>query len=232
MFTNYKISEITPKEAKALISKYHYLGSKGFRSKVCFGLFKMKDVFEYELVGCAVYHDVSAPETVVGAFGLERNQQEGILELGRMVLRPDHNGGNFGSFLIGRTLRELRKMNYKYVISYASSDLHKGYLYQATNWKYYGGTTEKKDFYIELEDGSIKKQERGKTKGIAGVWLNRPMKHRYAYKLQKKLDFDMLWTEQPYDKGDNGSDGVCVYCRDSKIVVDNRFNKEYTCICQ
>jgi hypothetical protein len=51
----YEIIPISKQEAKELISAYHYLGKKGFRSGACYGL---RDKDTWELVGAAVYHGV------------------------------------------------------------------------------------------------------------------------------------------------------------------------------
>jgi len=180
------IQEITKKEAKNLISKYHYLGQKGFRSSVIYGLFEND-----ALIGCAVYHGVSAPETAVGAFGLKRNEQDGLWALGRLVLIPEKNGGNHGSHLVGKSLRQLKhKYKARAVISYADSSLHNGGIYRACNFIYCGLTTPKKDFYI-----NGKKQERGKTKGIVGgEWRDRPRKHRFIIIYDKKLRKMLKWV--------------------------------------
>ena len=160
-----------------------HLGKKGFCSKVIYGLFD-----NVNLVGVAVYHGISAPETAVGAFGLARNQQEGLFELGRLVLHPNYNGKNYGSHLVGKSLKQLKnKYKARAVISYADSSLHTGGIYRACNFIYCGLTNAKKDFYV---NGKI--QERGKTKGVAGgVWLPRPRKHRFVMLFDKKIK--LLW---------------------------------------
>jgi len=225
MKTMVYIKEIKRRDASDIIKRYHYLGDRGYRSKHIYGLFLTEND---TMIGVCVYHDVSAPETVVGGFGMSRDEQNGILELGRFVLVPDINIPNVGSYFISQTLKEIKKMGYKYVISYASSDRHHGYLYQASNWKYYGLSDEKKDFYI-FTDGKLIKQERGKTKNICGAWLERPRKHRYAYKLNGNMKIN--WVEEPYPKGDNKFDEDCPFCNKTKIVVDSRTNKQYNCPC-
>lgn len=185
-----EVKPIDKSTAKSIIEKYHYLGGKGFLFKFGFGLFE-----EGVLIGAAVYHGPSAPETVVGAFGLDRKDQEGIWELGRLVLDPEKNGKNFGSFLIGNSIKMLRKTHgTRAVITYAESSRHYGAVYQATNFIYCGLSRPKKDFY--LADG--RKQERGKTKGVAGCWKDRPQKHRYILVYDKKLT--LQWVRQPYIK--------------------------------
>ena len=178
-----RIEKIDKLLAKQLISKYHYLGDKPFRSSVIYGL------FDEELVGCAVFHGLSAPETAVGAFGLKRNEQDNLWELGRLVLKPEYNGKNYGSYLVGRSLRLLKQAGARAVISYADSSHHTGAIYRACNFTYCGLSTKKKDFFI---NGRI--QERGKTKGKIGEWRDRPQKHRYIYIFDKKLN--LLWKKQ------------------------------------
>ena len=192
---NFLVVEINKRQAKELITKYHYLGGKGFRFGKAYGLLnKIKD----ELVGCAVYHSPSAPETVVGSFGLKREEQSGIWELGRFVLSREYNGGNYGSFLIGQSIKRLRKeTDCKALITYADNSLHYGALYQATNFTYCGLTAKKKDFWIKTESG-FKKKERGKTKGVEGEWRDRPQKHRYVMVFSENLT--LKWKKEKYTK--------------------------------
>jgi hypothetical protein len=191
----FNVVRVDKPTAKILISQYHYLGNKGFRYGVGYGL---QDKHTKEVVGVAVFHSPSAPETMVGAFGLERHQQEGFWELGRFVLKQEYNGGNFGSYLLGNAIKLLRIEEIcRAIITYADSSLHYGALYQATNFTYCGLTDKKKDFWI-LKDGQYKKQERGKTKGVAGEWRDRPQKHRYISIFDKTLN--LKWEVQPYIK--------------------------------
>ena len=69
------------------------------------------------------------------------------------------------------------------------------------NFKYYGLTDFKPDFWFELPDGTYKKHSRGPTKGFKGIWLPRPRKHRYLMVYDKKLKTS--WIEEPYPKGNN-----------------------------
>lgn len=218
---NYIVKQIAKKEAKTIISLYHYLGDKGFRVKLSYGLFSKED---NELIGAAIYHNVSAPETIVGAFGLDRKAQEGIFELGRLVLKPEYNGGNFTSYLVANSIKLLKKdTNVRALISYATSDRHVGYVYQATNFKYFGLTAPKKDFWV---NGKI--QERGSTKDKEGVWVPRPRKHRYALVYDRKLD--IKWEQLSYPKGYTTSE-ECYGCNGTGNVFSR--GKDYSCpICQ
>ena len=167
-----EIKKISHAELKKLVTKFHYLGEKAFRASFCYGLF-----IDGKLSGGIVYHGISAPETAVGAFGLSRTEQSGLWEIGRLVLIPEINGKNFGSFLISRSLKMLiKETTVKAVITYAEAPRHNGGIYRASNFIYCGLTTPKKDFYIN----GVKK-ERGITKGvIGGEWRPRPQKHRFV----------------------------------------------------
>jgi len=114
------------------------------------------------------------------------------------VLEPTLNGKNYGSMLVGRSLRMLKQRGIRAVISYADSDRHIGAIYQACNFNYYGLSPQKNDFY--LENG--RKLSRGKSKGLKGKWLSRSRKHRYIYLLDKTLI--PIWQQQPYPKLSTG----------------------------
>ncbi len=197
----YEIKQITKQEASLILSEFHYLSKQGysFRSGFNYGLFYNKI-----LIGVAIYHNLSVPETAKGCFGLKRNQQENLYELGRLAINPNYYEKNLTSWFLSRTIKQLKKdTNVKAILSYADSDLHKGYIYQATNFKYYGLTAPKKDFWILQKDGSYIKHQRGKVKGLEGEWRPRSRKHRYLLIFDKCLK--CMWKEQPYPKGNNNS---------------------------
>ena len=79
------------------------------------------------------------------------------------------------------------------ILSYADSTFHSGTVYKACNFKYYGLTEAKKDFFIKQPDGSFIKHSRGKVKGIEGEWRDRSVKHRYVLVYDKNLD--IKWKE-------------------------------------
>ena len=180
---NFFIRKIYKQDAEVILSKYHYLGDKPFRNSVIYGLFN-----DCELKGVCVFHKVSAPETCVGAFGLKREDQDGIYELGRLVMHPDLNGGNNTSWFVSRCIKLLCKQTVvRAIISYADSSAgHTGAIYKACNALYCGTTTPKNDFWV---NGKI--QERGKTKGVGGEWKPRAIKHRYVWIFDANLN--LLW---------------------------------------
>jgi len=173
------IDNIGKEQAKSFLAKYHYLGKKQFRHSFIYGLLNPDTAFgDNPLMGVCVFHGVSAPETCVGAFGLERNKQSGIYEIGRLAMHPSLNGGNYTSWFVSRAIKQLKKdTNVRAIISYADSSAgHQGSIYRACNALYCGVSSPKNDYYV---GGKIK--ERGKTHNADGVWKPRPQKHRYVW---------------------------------------------------
>lgn len=183
------IQRITHAETRHFLAKYHYLGTKPFRYGEAFGL------FDRELLGVAVYHGLSVPETAVGAFGLKREEQDWLWELGRLALKTGYNGGVLGSYLIRRSIMLLKRQRpVRAVIAYADSSRHLGAVYQAAGFTYCGLTAPRKDFYV---NGRIR--ERGKTRGLRGQWRPRPRKHRYIAVFDQSLQ--LKWPALAYPKG-------------------------------
>ena len=197
----YKIDIINKPECSEFLRKYHYLSKQGFsfRSGYNFGLF-----YDDILIGVCIFHTVSAWETIKGCFGLQNKEQTGFWELGRLAMDIEHKEKNSLSWFVSHSIKLLRKLtDVRAIISYADSDFHHGYIYQATNFKYYGLTTPKKDFWVKLPNGEYKKQSRGKTKGVEGEWRKRSQKHRYLLVFDKTLR--VLWKEKKYPKGNNAA---------------------------
>ena len=191
------VKQINKEEASSLLNPYHYLTkeSKGFRSGDNYGAF-----VENKLVAVCIFTCPSVPELVKGCFGLERKEQEGIFELGRLVKHP--NASITLSQFVATSIKQLReKTDVRAMLSYADSRYHTGYIYQALNFKYYGLTAQKDDYWFEQPDGSFIKHTRGKVKGTKGDWRPRPRKHRYLIVYDKKLE--PKWIEEAYPKGDN-----------------------------
>ena len=195
MKSDFYIDTITKKQAEKLLLKYHYLKdiSKTFRSGYNYGLFKNNDFSPLNiggLQGTCIFTGLPVPEIAKGAFGLERNEQQGIFELSRLCIEPTTQSEeyNITSWFVSRAIRQLRKdTEVKAIISYADSDHHTGTIYRACNFKYAGLTDPKKDFYFA--DGT--KHSRGKVKGAEGEWKERSRKHRYVMMFDKNLK--LLW---------------------------------------
>ena len=186
---NLTVEPITYSNAYELVNAFHYLGSKRFMGQYVFGLIQ-----DLTVIGAVVYSPLSVPNSATSAFGLPRGNYPDLLEMSRLVLEPELNGKNYGSMLVGRSLRLLKQQGIKAVISYADSSRHTGAIYQACNFGYYGLTALKSDFF--LANGT--QVSRGKVKGLDGQWKPRTRKHRYLYLLDKKLQ--PIWKQEPYPK--------------------------------
>ena len=200
MKSDFYIDRVSKDEIKDLLYTHHYLKdeSKDFKSGYNYGLYKHPD-WECPLrlgrcLGACVFTGLPVPEIAVGAFGLDRNEQQGIFELSRLCIEPSTQSCeyNITSWFVSRAIRQLRKdTEVKAIISYADNSHHVGTIYRACNFKYYGLTDRKKDFYYS--DGT--KHSRGKVKGQEGEWKNRSQKHRYVMIFNKELNDKLAWKE-------------------------------------
>jgi hypothetical protein len=197
MKSEFYLDKVSKKEVKDLLLTYHYLKdfSKGYRSGYNYGLFRKNDFCPLKiggLLGVCIFTGLPVPEIAKGAFGLERNEQQGLFELSRLCIEPvtQSQEYNITSWFVSRAIRQLRKdTEVKAIISYADSDHHSGTIYRACNFKYAGLTDAKKDFYFA--DGT--KHSRGKVKGIEGEWKERSRKHRYVMVFDSSLK--LLWEK-------------------------------------
>lgn len=191
---DFTIKQVSKQEAGTILLKYHYLKdiSKGFKSGFNYGIFK-----DGILLGVIIFTGFPVPELAKGMLGLERNEQQGLFELSRLCLEPEiqQEEHNLASWFVARAIKQLRKdTEVKIILSYADADYHNGTVYKACNFKYYGLSAPKKDFWIEQPDGTFKKHSRGKTKGVKGEWRARSRKHRYLIVFDKKLN--VRWEEK------------------------------------
>ena len=201
MKSDFYIDKVSKNEIKDLLNTHHYLKneSKDFKSGYNYGLFRHTD-WECPLkigncLGACIFTGLPVPEIAVGAFGLNRNEQQGIFELSRLCIEPNTQSleYNITSWFLSRAIRQFRKdTKVKAIISYADSSYHVGTIYRACNFKYYGLTDRKKDFYYS--DGT--KHSRGKVKGSEGEWKERTRKHRYVMIFDKDLEKSLTWKEE------------------------------------
>ena len=203
MKSEFYLDKVSKEELKELLYTYHYLKeeSKDFKSGFNYGLFRRTE-WECPLrigrcLGACIFTGLPVPEIAVGAFGLNRNEQQGIFELSRLCIEPSTQSyeHNITSWFVSRAIRQFRKdTEVKAIISYADSNHHFGTIYRACNFKYYGLTDRKKDFYYS--DGT--KHSRGKIKGSEGEWRERSRKHRYLMVFDKELKKRLTWEEQKW----------------------------------
>jgi hypothetical protein len=200
MKSDFYIDKVSKEEIKDLLYTHHYLKdeSKDFKSGFNYGLFRSTFECPLNIGGClgtCVFTGLPVPEIAVGAFGLERNQQQGIYELSRLCIHPDiqKEEYNITSWFLSRCIRRFRKdATVRAILSYADANHHTGIIYRACNFQYYGLTDPKKDFYYA--DGT--KHSRGSIRGADGEWRDRSRKHRYLMVFEKGLK--PLWKQEKY----------------------------------
>jgi len=204
MKSDFCIDRVGKEEIKDLLYTYHYLKdeSKDFKSGFNYGLFRssVSDILRVgRCLGACIFTRIPVPEIAVGAFGLQRHEQEGIYELSRLCIHPDlqKEEYNITSWFVSRCIKRFRKdANPRAIISYADASKHSGIIYRASNFSYRGMTDPKKDFWIEQSDGSFIKHSRGPTKGLKGEWRNRTRKHRFTMVFDKTIN--ILWKEEKW----------------------------------
>lgn len=211
----FTIKEIDKKTAYTFIKKYHYLKDAKFFAKYSYGLY-IDDI----LVGCSTFSNPQGISAMKSWFGLP-NSNQSVLELSRLCMLPKLNGTNATSYLLGNSMKMLKRKEVKAVITLADDSRHVGSIYQVCNFKYYGSTDKKTDFFSA--DGKV--NPRGKTKELQGVWLPRTQKHRYAFLLDKSMS--VLLSESIKPTLANTSEYDC--CNETGEVFDKRFNKKYSC---
>jgi len=199
--SEFYIDRVDKNTCKPLLYEQHYLKdeSKDFKSGYNYGLFRNTDWdCPLNIGGClavCIFTGLPVPEIAKGAFGLERDEQDGLFELSRLCVDPviQKEEYNITSWFVSRCIKKFRKdTNVRSILSYADSAHHSGIIYRACNFKYYGLSATKKDFYYE--DGT--KHSRGSVKGVAGEWKDRSRKHRYLMVFDKTLN--VLWDEEKY----------------------------------
>ena len=196
MKSDYHIDRVNKSDAADLLLRFHYLKdiSKTFKSGYNYGLYKNNEFCPLNIggiQGVCIFTGLPVPEIAKGAFGLERNEQQGLFELSRLCIHPDtqQEEYNITSWFVSKAIKQLRKdTKVRAIISYADSEHHGGTIYRACNFRYCGLSDPKKDFYFS--DGT--KHSRGKIGDAEGEWRDRSRKHRYVMVFDKSLE--LLWT--------------------------------------
>ena len=174
-----RIIRIEKSDAKQFLFAYHYLGRKEFRSTIIYGIYD-----DSKLLGVCVFQGLSVPETAIGAFGLQKTEQNGLFELGRLAMHPTLNGGNYTSWFVSRCIKQLQQdVMVRAIISYADSSVgHIGSIYRACNALYCGMTVLKFD-YIDPNTNKPKERFKSSEKGTAKNYEKRwrSQKHKYVW---------------------------------------------------
>lgn len=58
-----------------------------------------------QMIGCVTYGQPASPSLCIGVCGKEYKRN--VLELNRLVILPEKNGGNYASMLVGQSLKQL-----------------------------------------------------------------------------------------------------------------------------
>lgn len=195
---DYSVRLVSKASCVPLLQNYHYLSdiSKGFKSGFNVGLHHRD-----HLVGVCIFTGWPVPELLKGCFGLPRTEQQGFWELSRLVLHPkfQKEEHNLASWFVSRSVKLLRASHeVRSILSYADKGYHQGTVYAASNFKYYGLSAPKKDFWIKQPDGSFKKHSRGPVKQLEGEWRTRTRKHRFLLTYDKSLS--CKWQEEKWKK--------------------------------
>lgn len=209
-----KMKVINETTATEFVSEYHYSGQSPSPT-IAFGHY-----YKEHLVNVILYKfptgRLMAQQVMIGG------DSENTWELIRMVsLEPKPR--NLESYCIANTLNYIKNTypNIKIIISYADNNMgHHGYVYQASNFYYYGQSRPDKEWYIDgnrvhtrtvvAQYGTMSIPE---VQEILGDRLKiieqEETKSRYFYiiaqnkkdrrDILKKIKVDIL----PYPKGDN-----------------------------
>lgn len=226
------IAPIAKSIAKDIIVKKHYTHA-WTACRYALGIYYRndeKDVFgnDQQLIGCTIYgFPVGARASTSVCDGLTKDN---ILELTRLYV-DDGYGSNIESNALAKTFQWIKDndKNIKVLLSYADNGQeHLGGIYQATNWRYEGissqmnlmpnyGISLSKDPYKWIHSRTVfnnwgsgnlehLKREIGKD-GYTEFWRRRePDKHRYIQLLaqnkreKKDLLKRMKQKEYPYPK--------------------------------
>ena len=216
----FSIREVSKNTCYEFVRRHHYLAEAKFFCVYGYGMYYHDDEGTEEMVGCATFSNPQGAVTLKGWFGLSNDCQE-VLELSRLCVLPCLNNTNATSFLLGNSMQMLKIHGVRAVITLADASRHVGSIYQVCNFKYYGLSDKKSDFYTT--DGI--KNFRGSTNGRHGVWVERTRKHRYCYLLDKSLK--VFYKEEKYPTVNDKAKPNC--CNGTKKVYDARYNEWYSC---
>ena len=173
-----------------------------------FGLFS-----DEVLLGIVTYGTPFSSTLRVGVAGPDYAGK--VIELNRLCLRD--NAPNHASILVGRSLRMLPPD--KIVVSFADTEQgHIGYVYQATNFRYFGLSAKRTDWKVRgiehLHGQTISDLVRGCENRAAALRARfgddfylqpRPRKHRYIYvtgsaRFRKNVWSAVRYKQEPYPK--------------------------------
>jgi len=146
---DYFVKEIDSKDARRIVSRYHYSGKVVPNSKLHLGIFKNVGYGD-ELVGCLSYGtSINSEKTT-----LKISDSLKMMELNRMVM-TDHEPRNAESKALSMCNKWLKQnTDVEWLLSFSDGkEDNVGYIYQANNWKYLGYIIS--DSFYELDDNEF-----------------------------------------------------------------------------
>lgn len=214
MVENCIVRRIKREDVRTFVYFIHY-ARKMPQIIYAFGLFENNN-----LMGICTFGYPASASLIDGM--LKNGENKILLELNRLVLKPEFNGKNYGSYFVSKCLKMLP--NETYVVSYADSGWsHCGYIYQATNWMYTGKTEERFDKYC------FGRHQRHENNFDSEYKQLRSSKYRYIYivgdkrtkkEMLKNIKFEII-KEYPKIKETK-------YDINNPQPVDKRLNKPLT----
>ena len=166
-------------DARSFVEEHHYAHGCGDLATASYGLYFKGD--PNTLHGVAIWNPPA-----YGAAIKAHNDFANVLSLTRFCLveeRPE----NAGSFLIGKSIKNLNK-RYHTLLTYADTALnHNGGLYRASNWSYDGLTNPAPRWWDPVEERLVSQKRGPKTYNkqemldMGNEFLGRFQMHKYLY---------------------------------------------------
>ena len=135
-----QFKKITSKDALPFMLKYHYLHRR-VATSYCYGLFAND-----KLAGIVTY---TRPRLSLARSISDKAHRDNTLELSRLYIKDEvsQQVSNITSEFVSWSLRQLKKTQNWYIISFADSGMHHvGAIYQATNFLYCGKTSQYNEY--------------------------------------------------------------------------------------
>ncbi len=207
IITGYHVEQINRDECEPYIIGIHY-AHRWPSISYAYGLY-----LNGVLVGVVSYGSPPSPPLTNGIAG--EDYAPDVLELNRLCLK--YNVKNEASMLVGRSLKLLPQN--RIIVSFADTEQgHKGYVYQATNFKYCGLSAKRTDWKVkgkehlhgktisgEFKDAASSVQSMRDKYGDDFYLAPRSRKHRYIYivgskKYKREVLSELRYGVEPYPK--------------------------------
>ncbi len=140
---DYIVDNVPLEDARRLVRAEHYAKGTANTAVECHGLLRACQLWLTDLRGAALW---MPPTKAAAKFVCDDWQM--VLCLSRFVIR-DGDPTNAASFLLGASMRRIDRERWPVLLTYADQwQGHKGTIYEATNWTYFGITKPEERFQI------------------------------------------------------------------------------------